>query len=148
MLRVTKIFHFEMAHAIHGYAEACKNIHGHSYELHVTVVSVNDANDYIPAPGFVIDFKKIKKLVDTTVTEIFDHKLILSRNFLQQYPSFSSQENLVTWEAEPSAENMLLFLKQTLCKKFPAEIKLAHLKLYETKDSYAEWINDNTFNQY
>lgn len=26
-----------MAHAIHGYAGACKNIHGHSYELEVTV---------------------------------------------------------------------------------------------------------------
>ena len=146
MLRVTKIFHFEMAHAIHGYAGACKNIHGHSYELHVTVVSLNEGKDYIPAPGFVIDFKGIKKIVGTTITEIFDHKLILSRNFLQEYPSFSSQENLVTWEAEPSAENMLLYCKQTICKKLPAEIKLAHLKLYETKDSYAEWINGNTFN--
>ena len=37
MLKLTKIFHFEMAHAIHGYAGACKHIHGHSYELHVTV---------------------------------------------------------------------------------------------------------------
>lgn len=148
MLQVTKIFHFEMSHAIHGYAGACKNIHGHSYELHVTVVSVNDVNEYIPAPGFVIDFKEIKKIVGTTVTEIFDHKLILSRDFLHDHPSFSSQENLVTWSFEPSAENMLLHIKQIMCKKLPPGLKLVHLKLYETKDSYAEWINDNTFNQY
>ena len=137
-----------MAHAIHGYAGACKNIHGHSYELHVTLTSVNDTNDFIPAPGFVIDFKEIKKLVNITLTELFDHKLILSRDFLQENPSLSSQENLVIWQAEPSAENILLYIKQTLCKKLPAEIQLAHLKLYETKNSYAEWINDNTFNQY
>lgn len=148
MLRVTKIFHFEMAHAIHGYSGACKNIHGHSYELHVTVVPVKNVTDYIPAPGFVIDFKKIKKIAEATITEIFDHKLILSRDFLQEHPSFNSQENLVRWDAEPSAENMLLFCRQTLCKYLPPELKLAHLKLYETKDSYAEWINDNTFNPY
>lgn len=40
MLQLTKIFHFEMAHAIDGYAGACKNIHGHTYELHVTVSAV------------------------------------------------------------------------------------------------------------
>lgn len=148
MLRIAKIFHFEMAHAIHGYAGACKNIHGHSYELHVTVISAKDTNEYIPAPGFVVDFKEIKKIACTIITEIFDHKLILSRAFLQENPSLSSQENLVIWQAEPSAENILLYIKQTLCKKLPVEIQLAHLKLYETKDSYAEWINDNTFNQY
>lgn len=137
-----------MAHAIHGYAGACKNIHGHSYELHVTVTSANDSNDFIPSPGFVIDFKEIKKLVNTTLTELFDHKLILSRAFIDDHPSFLSQENLVIWDFEPSAENMLLHIKQIMCKKLPPELKLVHLKLYETKDSYAEWINHNTFNQY
>ena len=38
--------------------------------------------------------------------------------------------------------------KQKILKKIPPELNLVHLKWYETKDSYAEWINDNTFNQY
>lgn len=139
MIRLTKIFHFEMAHAIHGYEGACKNIHGHSYQLHVTIASPNSYDDYIPAPGIVIDFKEIKKLVSTAIIEIFDHKMILSRDFLAQHPSFSSQENLVTWEAEPTAENMLIFIKRTLCNQLPDGINLVNLKLYETKDSYAEW---------
>lgn len=147
MLRLTKIFHFEMAHAIHGYPGVCKNIHGHSYELHVTVSSVNGYKDYIPAPGFVIDFKDIKKIVIAAVIEKFDHKVILSRDFLFENPSFSSQENLVTWEAEPTAENLLIYMKQILCEKLPDKLKLVQLKLYETKDSYAEWIYGNTFNQ-
>jgi 6-pyruvoyltetrahydropterin/6-carboxytetrahydropterin synthase len=139
MIRLTKIFHFEMAHAIHGYEGACKNIHGHSYELHVSVASVNNSDDYIPDSGILIDFKEIKKLVRTAIIEFFDHKMILSRDFLAQHPSFASQENLVTWEAEPTAENMLIFIKRTLCNKLPNGINLVHLKLYETKDSYAEW---------
>jgi 6-pyruvoyltetrahydropterin/6-carboxytetrahydropterin synthase len=37
-IRVTKLFRFEMAHALNGYDGPCKNIHGHSYELQVTVI--------------------------------------------------------------------------------------------------------------
>jgi 6-pyruvoyltetrahydropterin/6-carboxytetrahydropterin synthase len=37
MIRITKEFKFEMAHALHAYDGLCKNIHGHSYRLWVTV---------------------------------------------------------------------------------------------------------------
>lgn len=149
MIRLTKIFHFEMAHAIHGYTGDCKNIHGHSYKLHVTVASANNYTQYIPAPGFVIDFKELKKLVKAAVIEKLNHKMILSSNFLSDNPSFASQENLVIWEEEPTTENLLLYIlymMQILFKKFPNEVNLVQLKLYETNDSYAEWINDHPFN--
>jgi len=132
-----------MAHAIYGYPGSCKNIHGHSYELHVTVTAWKESQSYIPAPGFILDFKELKQLVTSTIIITFDHKLILSRAYLSQNPAVISQENLVTWEAEPTAENLLLFMMQILCEKLPDELKLVQLKLYETKDSYAEWTNDN-----
>jgi 6-pyruvoyltetrahydropterin/6-carboxytetrahydropterin synthase len=140
VLVLTKIFHFEMAHAICGYAGACRNVHGHSYELHVTLSSVNTQDNYIDAPGFEIDFKEIKKLVNEYVIKSFDHKLVLSKNFLAKNPGLQVQENLVCWEAEPSAENLLIYIRRTLEKNLPPYINLARLKLYETKDSYAEWI--------
>ena len=70
---------------------------------------------------------------------MLDHKIILSRDFLAKFPALSSQENLVIWEAEPTAENMLLYIKRILSDKLPDGINLVRLKLYETKDSYAEW---------
>lgn len=131
-----------MAHAIHGYAGACKNIHGHSYELHVTVSSNNvPSDDYIPAPGFIFDFKKLKKLVKLSITEKFDHKLLLSHNYLSKNPSLNSQQNLVEWEFEPTAENLLIYIRKELETNLPEDIRLISLKLYETKDSYAEWVN-------
>ncbi len=145
MIQITKIFHFEMAHAIHGYEGACKNIHGHSYELHVSVCAANGNRDYIPAPGFVVDFSEIKKIVNKTVIEKFDHKLVLSETFLSVNPSFALQENLVSWQMEPTVENMLVFMMKNLSAHFPASLLLAALKLYETKNSYAEWMNDNIF---
>lgn len=140
MLLLTKIFHFEMAHAIHGYSGACRNIHGHSYELHVTVSSTNGCDDYIPAPGFEIDFKEIKKVVTEKVIKSLDHKLILSCNFLAEKPELRSQENLVIREAEPSAENLLIYIRRILENNLSPNVMLIKLKLFETKDSYAEWI--------
>ena len=139
MLKLTKIFHFEMAHAIHGHTGNCKNIHGHSYELHVTVSSDLFEPGFIPAPGFMIDFKAIKNLVTAAVISKFDHSLLLSNDFIAANPSLSSLQNLIIFEAEPTAENLLLYIKQVLQNKFPDEIKLIHLQLFETKDSYAEW---------
>ena len=142
MILLTKIFHFEMAHAIHGYAGACRNIHGHSYELHVTVTGSEFYTDYIPAPGIVLDYKEIKSLVKSAVINQLDHKMILSEAFLSENPFFTSQENLLCWEAEPTAENILVYIWNQLNEVFCNEIRLVYLKLYETKDSYAEWIGD------
>jgi len=141
-LGITKIFYFEMAHAIHGYAGACKNMHGHSYELRVTVASGEKGDACIPAPGFIVDFKALKALVKAAVVDVLDHKLVLSRAWLAGAPSFPSQENLFIWDAEPTAENILVYAQKAIREKLPVGLKLTALKLYETKDSYAEWNDD------
>lgn len=145
MLTVTKIFSFEMAHAIDGYPGPCRNVHGHSYELHVTVSSTARGDEYIPAPGFVLDFKELKQLVQSTVLETLDHKLVLSHTYLSKNSVLYSQENLVQWESEPTAENLLIYIRKILCEKLPAAVKLASLTLYETKSSYAVWRNEHSF---
>ena len=141
MLQVTRIFRFEMAHAINGYTGACRHIHGHSYELHVTARQVNSKDDYLPAPGFVMDFKELKYLIEPII-ESLDHKLVLSREYVNKHTGLSDLENLVTWDHEPSAENILIFIRLSLQKSLPQNIGLHKLKIYETKNSYAEWVND------
>lgn len=139
MLSLTKVFHFETAHAIHGYNGPCRNIHGHSYELHVTVATHQLMDDYVPAPGFVIDFKEIKKIVKEQLIQQLDHKLILSKEFIVSNNYSSKQENIIIWDFEPTAENILLYIKNELFAALPHQVQLANLKLFETKDSYAEW---------
>ncbi len=139
MIVLTKIFHFEMAHAIEGYIGACKNIHGHSYELHVTVSSKENQNEYIQGLGMEIDFKEIKQKVKTLIIEKLDHALVLSKTYMDKHPNMIKQENLLIWEIEPTAENILIYIMKILTNHFSNEVKLVKLKLYETKDSYAEW---------
>lgn len=140
MLQVTKIFHFEMAHAIHGYSGACKNIHGHSYELHVTVSANQQGDNYIPGTGFVVDFKELKKCVNESVITLLDHKLVLSKEYIAAHTPVMNLENVIIWEIEPSAENILVFIQKELSQALPANIQLTALKLYETRDSFAKWI--------
>ena len=142
MLRITKIFHFEMAHAIYGYNGACQHIHGHSYKLYVTLTSSERGRDYIVAPGFLFDFKDLKELVNAAVVKKLDHKLVLSRAYLSDKPGFVLPENLYVWDVEPTAENILVFSQMAIREKLPPGLKLNELKLYETVNSYAEWIND------
>ncbi len=138
MLKVTKIFRFETAHAIHGYDGLCKNIHGHSYVLHVTVGIPSRNNDYLPGTGFIIDFKDLKKIINDVVVKPFDHALILSEEYLRAHPNMSKMENLHVWDMEPSVENMLIYIRTKIIDKLPENITLCNLKLYETSDSYAE----------
>ena len=62
IIRVTREFSFEMAHVLKGYDGPCKNVHGHSYHLFVTLsgIPVNDKSD--PKNGMVIDFNVISEI--------------------------------------------------------------------------------------
>lgn len=144
MIQLTKIFYFEMAHALFGYKGACKNIHGHSYELHVSVTSGKVDDEYIPADGIVFDFKELKQVVRITIIDKLDHSLVLSGKYIEKNSPFPFMDNIFILDAEPTAENLLIFMKKNISAALPAGIKLAGLKLYETKDSYAEW-SDNIY---
>lgn len=143
MMEVTKIFSFEMAHAIFGYQGACRNIHGHSYVLHISVSSKDSTDRFLSPPGFIIDFKQLKHLVKSHVVDRFDHSLVVSQSYLKNNPGLLIQDNCEIWEFEPTAENILLFIIQILSPVMPKNISITSAKLYETKDSYVTWRPDN-----
>ena len=79
-IRITKQFNFETGHALYGYDGACRNVHGHSYKLFVTVIgSPNDDSNNVKY-GMVIDFSDLKKIVKEEVVIPFDHATVLNIN--------------------------------------------------------------------
>ncbi len=56
IIRVTTEFTFEMAHVLKDYDGPCRNVHGHSYRLFVTVsgIPVNEQGN--PKSGMVDRF--------------------------------------------------------------------------------------------
>lgn len=144
MISVTKIFRFEMGHAINDYDGMCRYIHGHSYVLHVTVGAKSENAVPLLPPGFVIDFKELKKIVGENIVNKLDHALVLSENYLKKHPKTPTDgQNLLIWPYEPSAENILFFIQHELLKSLSKKYKLIKLRLWETAESFAEW--DNSF---
>lgn len=61
VIRITKQFTFETAHALYGYDGKCRNVHGHSYKLSVTVIGQPITDKSHVKYGMVIDFSDLKK---------------------------------------------------------------------------------------
>lgn len=146
-IRVTKEFNFEMAHALWNYDGACRNIHGHSYKLFVTLagLAVNDPGD--PKFGMVIDFNELKQLIKEPVVDYFDHSLVVYRAAEGEALSQVRQmyEKVHVFDFQPTCENLVLFIVDTIRSILPQGLKLSAVKLYETATSYAEWFeSDNT----
>ncbi|MDY5969514.1 MAG: 6-carboxytetrahydropterin synthase [Bacteroidales bacterium] len=134
ILRLTKEFNFEMAHALTGYDGKCRNLHGHSYRLFVTIEGSPIADETSPKQGMVIDFGDLKHIVNETIMEPFDHALVLSQNSPYN-KGFDTKTVLVPFQ--PTCENLLIHFAGLLADKVPKGVKIHSLKLYETATSYA-----------
>jgi 6-pyruvoyltetrahydropterin/6-carboxytetrahydropterin synthase len=141
IIRVTKEFTFEMAHALLGYDGSCRFVHGHSYGLSVTVVGnpVEAINN--PKLGMVIDFGDLKKIVKETVVDAFDHALVLNSQTPHEHFKESNDlfDKLILVDYQPTSENLIADFAGRIAGKLPEHIKLFSLKLRETASSYAEW---------
>ena len=146
-IRVTKTFSFDMAHALYGYDGPCKNIHGHTYTLSITLKGkVNQKNEH-PKNGMVIDFTDFKKIVMENIISVYDHSLVLNKNSPHAHILGLSEnfKRTIYVPFQPSCENLMLEFLQLIKFKFPKEITISKLKLEETATSYAEWFSEDNF---
>lgn len=144
-IRITKQFNFEMAHALHAYDGPCKNIHGHSYELFVTVIGEPIASKDSPKKGMVIDFKDLKSLIREQIINEFDHSLVVSHytteNHIRELKN--NYEKVIVTPYQPTTENFLIDFVNRIRERLPRGVKLHNLKIRETLSSYAEWFAED-----
>jgi 6-pyruvoyltetrahydropterin/6-carboxytetrahydropterin synthase len=144
-IRVTREFTFEMAHVLWNYDGPCRNVHGHSYRLYVTIsgVPVNDINN--PKNGMVIDFADLKNIVIKEIINVFDHSVTVSKDFDRAKIEMFKETfgNTVIVDFQPTCENLVEDFADRIKKRMPVGIKLHSLKLYETAKSYAEWFAED-----
>lgn len=146
MIRLTKEFSFESAHALWGYDGKCREVHGHSYRLFVTVKGEPVTDPADPKLGMVMDFGELKSIVAQQITERLDHSFVMRRTPEAEAlaKSMGSQfTNVVLVDYQPTCENMLADFAARLQKALPARVKLHSLRLHETATSYAEWFAED-----
>lgn len=144
LIRITKEFKFEMAHALMGYDGPCKNIHGHSYALNVTVSGYPITDESNPKLGMVMDFGELKKIVRKAVVDEFDHALVLNNKMPDGIVSEMKQnfDRIILLDYQPTSELMVADFADRIKALLSEKITLKHLLLRETVTSYAEWYAD------
>jgi 6-pyruvoyltetrahydropterin/6-carboxytetrahydropterin synthase len=149
IIRISKEFTFEMAHALLGYDDVCRNIHGHSYTLVVTVTGTPLNDPQSPKNGMLIDFKELKRLIKSSVIDHLDHALLINKDTSEEITSvlMKNFDKVVLTGFQPTTENLLADMAGKIKKALPPRIALHSLLLRETANSYAEWYasdNDRT----
>jgi 6-pyruvoyltetrahydropterin/6-carboxytetrahydropterin synthase len=146
-IRITKQFSFETGHALYGYDGKCKNVHGHSYKLSVTVIGNPITDTSNVKYGMVIDFSDLKKIVKEEIVDLFDHATVFNQNtpHIELAKELSTRgHHVILVDYQPTSENMVVDFAQKIINRLPNQIQLHSLKLQETESSFAEWFaSDN-----
>ena len=135
MITVTKTVRFDAAHVLTNHRGLCKNLHGHTYRVDVSVTQPEgDSSD------MVIDFKDLKRIATEVVCERFDHAFI--------YNTDSEGEREIAAVVERygmrTAPIPFRSTAENLAKLFHGELKaripgVSSVRVWETADSCAEY---------
>ncbi|MDP5228794.1 MAG: 6-carboxytetrahydropterin synthase [Cellulophaga sp.] len=141
-IRITKQFNFETGHALYGYDGKCRNVHGHSYKLSVTVIGKPIKDTSHVKLGMVIDFGDLKKIVKEEIVDQFDHATVFNKNtphveLAQEL--INRGHEVILADYQPTSENMVIDFAAKIKARLPENIQLHSLKLQETETSFAEW---------
>lgn len=148
-IRLTKEFSFEAAHALEGYDGPCREIHGHSYRLFVTVKGRPSTVEGDPKCGMVMDFGLLKRIVSEEIVARLDHALILwatPENRPLRETLARQFGNIVEVDYQPTCENMLDDFARRIAARLPRGAELWSLRLHETATSFAEWFAEDNRN--
>lgn len=140
-IRITKIYDFEMAHVLKDYDGPCRNIHGHSYKLFVTVTGIPETKSNSPKKGMVMDFKDLKAIVKNHIVDRFDHALVInSETDPEMIESMEKHmEKLIVVDYQPTSENLVYDFATIIMTHLPEHVQLHNLRLWETATSFSEW---------
>jgi 6-pyruvoyltetrahydropterin/6-carboxytetrahydropterin synthase len=141
-IRITKQFNFETGHALYGYDGKCRNVHGHSYKLSVTVIGRPITDTSHVKLGMVIDFGDLKEIVKEDIVDKFDHATVFNKNtpHIELAKELTDRgHNVILADYQPTSENMVIDFAAKIKSRLPKNISLFSLKLQETDSSFAEW---------
>jgi len=104
--------HFDAAHHLYGYPGECRELHGHTWDVEVTVGGTE-----LDGIGIVYDFKSLKADLGS-VLETYDHTLI---NDVEPFDKIS-----------PTAENLARVICERLQEVVDARVRVVEVAVWES----------------
>lgn len=147
-MRVTKEVTFDCAHMLSGHNALCKNLHGHTYKLQVSIEGTQISTG--SSADMIIDFKDLKEAIQAVVMDKFDHATLISGNPYRGEAENALYNFVTTYglrflvlPKRTTAEDMAEYIKQEITKYLQEHITTGNIsevfiRLFETPTSYAE----------
>jgi len=110
---------FAAAHRLRGNDGHCERLHGHNWQVDVTVES-----ELLDDRGIALDFRTVKSAVNDLLAAL-DHR------YLNEVSPFD--------RLNPSSENLARYLFEEMEKKIPAPARVARVTVWESEDARAEY---------
>ena len=136
MTTVTKTVRFDAAHVLTNHQGLCKNLHGHTYRVDVSVAG-DGTND------MVMDFKDLKRIATKTICDRFDHAFIYNTASAGEREIAAVVEKhgmrTVAIPFRSTAENLAKHFHELLSVQIPSPLAIVSIKVWETADSCAEY---------
>ena len=142
VIRLTKEFSFEMAHSLSGYDGACREIHGHSYKLFVTVQGEPNADPNNPKYGMVMDFGELKRIVGRLIVDRYDHALVVRRTAENSDAIDALRllyNKIEVCDYQPTCANTASRFAEETGREPPPGTHLFRTTPHQTATSFAEW---------
>lgn len=139
MMELTTYTELEIAHRLMtSYAQKCRSLHGHRYEVEITVTAQKFNED-----GMIVDFKKLKEVVKTVLDDKWDHGSCFNANDpLAKAVDASGSARVHIINANPTLEWMVehwaLELQKALDSVCPG-VAVSMLKASETARNTVTW---------
>jgi 6-pyruvoyltetrahydropterin/6-carboxytetrahydropterin synthase len=93
----------------------------------------------------VIDFKDLKRIIKGLIVDELDHSMVLRKDAPKDLIAVMKRnyKRIILVDYQPTSENMIIDFADRIKAALPGEVKLHHLKLWETVTSYTEWFAED-----
>lgn len=136
MTTVTKTVKFDAAHVLTNHQGLCRNLHGHTYRVDISV----SREDPLEEGDMVIDFKELKRIATVEICDRFDHAFIYNTSSEGEREIAAVVEKhgmrTVALPYRSTAENLARHFYETLASRIAG---LSAVTVWETADSSATY---------
>jgi 6-pyruvoyltetrahydropterin/6-carboxytetrahydropterin synthase len=148
-IRITKEFSFETGHALYGYDGKCKNVHGHSYKLSVTVIGVPITDRTNVKFGMVIDFSDLKKIVKEEIVDHFDHATVFNETtpHIELANELKNRVDIMLYlvDYQPTSENMVIDFAKKIKSRLPDPYQIAFVEITRNRFFFCRMVCQRQF---
>jgi 6-pyruvoyltetrahydropterin/6-carboxytetrahydropterin synthase len=149
LFQITRRLEFDAGHRIPNHLGQCRHLHGHRYQIEVTLRGELNQSQGSSEEGMMMDFAHIKSIMQELIIEPWDHSFFVAQDDTQLIDFLGTIPDHKTTiiDGVPTAENLanIAFdrIGPAILEKYQGRIHLYQLRLYETPNCWADIFDES-----